>query len=68
MLFDRDAGHHQFMEDVYECQSRNIPGGNWGEASRPWTDVVSFVWLVFSQVFSGSANNDILYRIAEKLR
>ncbi|XP_076460960.1 myoferlin-like isoform X2 [Babylonia areolata] len=39
MLFDRDAGHTLFMEDVYECQSRNIPGGNWGQASRPWTDV-----------------------------
>ena len=42
MLFDRDAGHHIFMEDVYECQSRSIPGGSWGEASRPWTDVVRF--------------------------
>ncbi|XP_070210966.1 myoferlin-like isoform X3 [Littorina saxatilis] len=39
MLYDRDAGHHVFMEDVYEAQSRNIPGGAWGEASRPWTNV-----------------------------
>ncbi|XP_041370601.1 myoferlin-like isoform X3 [Gigantopelta aegis] len=39
MLFDKDAGHHQFMEDIYECQNRNLPGGHWGEASRPWTDV-----------------------------
>ena len=34
MLFDKDAGHHNFLEDTYECQSRNIPGGQWGEASR----------------------------------
>ena len=40
MQYDRDAGHHVFTEDLYECQSRNIPGGSWGEASRPWTDVV----------------------------
>ncbi|XP_064602895.1 myoferlin-like isoform X2 [Liolophura sinensis] len=38
MLFDRDAGHRTFLDDVYECQSR-IPAGNWGPASRPWADV-----------------------------
>nr|KAG5693813.1 hypothetical protein BaRGS_004421 [Batillaria attramentaria] len=26
MMFDKDAGHSTFMEDLYECQSRNIPG------------------------------------------
>lgn len=41
MLYDKDAGHLTFMDDVYECQSRNIPGGSWGPASRPWADVVS---------------------------
>lgn len=38
MLYDKDAGHTQFLEDVYENQSR-LPGGHWGEATRPWTDV-----------------------------
>ncbi|GFO37984.1 dysferlin [Plakobranchus ocellatus] len=39
MLYDKDAGHQRYLEDAYECQSRNIPGGAWGPASRPWTDV-----------------------------
>ena len=39
MLFDKDAGHTMFMEDIYECQSR-LPGTNWTAASVPWTDVV----------------------------
>ena len=40
MLFDKDAGHSQFMEEVYECQSR-LPGGIWNAATIPWADVVS---------------------------
>ena len=39
MLFDKDAGHTSFLEDVYECQSR-YPGGQWGAATVPWADVV----------------------------
>ncbi|ESO83061.1 hypothetical protein LOTGIDRAFT_169698 [Lottia gigantea] len=39
MLFEKDAGHKKFIEDIYECQSRGIPGGNWAQASRPWSDV-----------------------------
>ncbi|KAK2145131.1 hypothetical protein LSH36_700g01069 [Paralvinella palmiformis] len=39
MLFDKDAGHTQFMEDVYENESR-YPGASWGPSSTPWTDVV----------------------------
>ena len=38
MLYDKDAGHKTFMEDVYEVESR-MPGGRWVAASRPWTDV-----------------------------
>ena len=37
MLFDKDAGHRQFLEDVYENQYR-IPGGEWDEKAS-WTDV-----------------------------
>ena len=40
MLFDKDAGHTQFMEDVYENQSR-YPAGSWDVGLVPWTDVVS---------------------------
>ncbi|KAK3744089.1 hypothetical protein RRG08_018716 [Elysia crispata] len=39
MLYDKDAGHKNYLEDAYECQSRNLPGSTWGPASRPWTDV-----------------------------
>ncbi|XP_052773227.1 myoferlin-like isoform X7 [Mya arenaria] len=38
MLYDKDAGHRTFIDDVYECQMR-LPGTNWVEASRPWTNV-----------------------------
>ena len=39
MMYDKDAGHTSFLEDVYECQSR-YPAGAWGPASVPYTDVV----------------------------
>lgn len=39
MLYDKDAGHRTFIDDVYECQMR-LPGTNWVESSRPWTNVV----------------------------
>jgi len=39
MLFDKDAGHKVFMDDVYENESR-LPGGIWKPARIPWTDVV----------------------------
>ncbi|KAK6186023.1 hypothetical protein SNE40_008141 [Patella caerulea] len=39
MMFEKDAGHKKFIEDIYECQSRGIPGGSWQQASRPWSDV-----------------------------
>ena len=40
LLFDRDSGHKTFLEDVFENEARMIPGGNWGPASAPWTNVV----------------------------
>ena len=39
MLYDKDAGHRTFIDDVYECQMR-LPGTNWVESSRPSTNVV----------------------------
>ena len=41
MMYDKDAGHRTFMDDVYECQMR-IPGASWMESTRPWTNVVSY--------------------------
>ncbi|KAK3589425.1 hypothetical protein CHS0354_020754 [Potamilus streckersoni] len=38
MLYDVDAGHKTFMDDVYECQMR-IPGTNWMASTKPWADV-----------------------------
>ncbi|KAL4231637.1 hypothetical protein ACF0H5_009217 [Mactra antiquata] len=38
MLYDKDAGHRTFIDDVYECQMR-LPGTNWVESSRPWANV-----------------------------
>ena len=46
MLFDKDAGHTSFLEDVYECQSR-YPGGQWGAATVPWADVVRGTFILF---------------------
>ncbi|XP_075252802.1 myoferlin-like [Convolutriloba macropyga] len=36
--FDTDAHHSQFLDDVFENESRN-PGGKWGPAPHAWTDV-----------------------------
>ncbi|KAJ8025764.1 Dysferlin [Holothuria leucospilota] len=35
--FDADAGQTKFLEDIYEQQSRNVPGGYWGTADPPFT-------------------------------
>ena len=40
MMFNKDAGHQTFMEDIYECESRAIAGDPWVEATRPWTNEV----------------------------
>ncbi len=39
MLYDKDAGHTQFLEDLYEHQSR-YPAGAWGAATIPYADMV----------------------------
>jgi len=40
MMYDRDAGHKTFIEDVYELQTR-LPGGPWTMGKVFWTDAVS---------------------------
>ncbi|XP_072177496.1 myoferlin-like [Diadema setosum] len=39
LMFDADAGQTKFLEDIYEHETRNIPGGAWQTASVPFTDV-----------------------------
>lgn len=39
MLYDDDAGHKTFLEDVFENQNR-LPAMSWNAASNQWTDVV----------------------------
>lgn len=40
LLYDVDAGHMTFMEEVFENQMR-LPGGQWIGMPEGYTDVVS---------------------------
>jgi len=52
MMYDKDAGHKVFMEDVYECESR-LPGGVWSPAGIPWTDVVRTYTVTVTHTIRG---------------
>lgn len=39
MLTEADAGHTEFMDEVFQNETR-FPGGEWKAASEPYTDVV----------------------------
>lgn len=39
LLTEADAGHSEFVDEVFENQTR-YPGGEWAAASEPYTDVV----------------------------
>lgn len=39
LLTEADAGHTEFMDEVYQNETR-FPGGEWKPASEPYTDVV----------------------------
>lgn len=39
LLTEADAGHTEFMDEVYQNETR-FPGGEWKAASEPYTDVV----------------------------
>jgi hypothetical protein len=39
----KDAGRKIFLEDTFECEERNIPGGTWGPAKIPWQEIVSML-------------------------
>ena len=45
LLYNRDAGHKSFIEDVYELQTR-LPAGPWHLAKVFWTDAVSITCLI----------------------
>lgn len=40
LLTEADAGHTEFMDEVFQNETR-FPGGEWTAASEPFTDVVS---------------------------
>ena len=48
LMFDADAGQTKFLEDLFEMEMRNIPGGTWQPHTTPYTTVVSscFVCLL----------------------
>ncbi len=39
LLTEADAGHTEFVDEVYENETR-LPGGEWKLAAEPYTDVV----------------------------
>lgn len=39
LLTEADAGHTEFMDEVFQNETR-FPGGEWKSASEPFTDVV----------------------------
>ncbi|GAB1610572.1 myoferlin-like isoform X9, partial [Argonauta hians] len=38
LMYDKDSGHRNYLEEVYENHSR-IPRGNWGPMKQAWSDV-----------------------------
>lgn len=40
LLTEADAGHTEFMDEVFQNETR-FPGGEWKAASESFTDVVS---------------------------
>ncbi|GCC39776.1 hypothetical protein chiPu_0023875 [Chiloscyllium punctatum] len=40
LLYDVDAGHMTFVEEVFEIQAR-LPGGQWIQMTEAYTDIVS---------------------------
>lgn len=45
LMFDQDAGRKTYVEELYEQEDRNFPGGAWKAAKVPWTNVVSHAIL-----------------------
>jgi hypothetical protein len=39
LVYDRDTGHKNFLEDAFENESR-VPGTAWQPGVPSWTDVV----------------------------
>lgn len=50
-FFDKDAGHSNYMEEVYEQNSRLLPGATWSVGNE---DKIPFAWADFvciNQIF-----------------
>lgn len=39
LLTEADAGHTEFIDEVFQNETR-FPGGEWKPAAEPYTDVV----------------------------
>jgi hypothetical protein len=46
-MFDQDAGRKTYVEELYEQEDRNFPGGKWKGAKVPWTDVVRITYQLW---------------------
>ncbi len=51
LLFEKDAGYTNYMEEVYEQNFRNLPGSSWNDGyidKRPfkWSNYVSLVIIL----------------------
>lgn len=45
LLAEADAGHTEFLDEVYENESR-FPGGEWKPAAESYTDVVNIMCVI----------------------
>ncbi|KAK3706775.1 hypothetical protein QZH41_015339 [Actinostola sp. cb2023] len=39
LAYESDAGHTSFLQDIFENESRMMPGGAWAKASIQWSNV-----------------------------
>lgn len=49
LLTEADAGHTEFMDEVFQNETR-FPGGEWKPAAEPYTDVVNNPWQSWHHV------------------
>ncbi len=49
LLYDTDAGHVSFLEEVFENHMR-LPGGQWIGMSEGYTDVVSMCGCIITNL------------------
>ncbi|GCC41839.1 hypothetical protein chiPu_0025976 [Chiloscyllium punctatum] len=54
LLFDADAGHNEFTDEVYENET-HLAGGEWSPALEQWTDKVGVSLLLrnLTEMYAG---------------